>query len=258
MKKLVVGNLKMNILNPAELERYFKLFRREIIGKKMPDTEIVLCPPYLYLENFVKNLKSKKVSIGAQNTFWEKEGSFTGEISPFMIRGLGAQYVIVGHSERRRYFGENNETVNLKLKSAIKAGLHSIYCVGETIEERRIGHMSNIITKQIQEGLADISSSQMEKIVIAYEPVWSVGSDVIPTSNEIMEAKILIRKILTEKYGAKNAQSVRILYGGSVNDKTVEQTCVDPGMDGALIGRESLAPHELIKIASIISGTNSL
>lgn len=251
--KYVIGNLKMNILSPAEREHYFESFKKEIAGKKFKNAKIVLCPPFVHLESFVLNLKNKVVSIGALNVFWEKSGSFTGEISPYMIKNLKANYTLIGHSERKRYFGETNKTDNLKIKASLKAGLTPIYCVGEKKEERISEIGNDVIALQLQEGLAYIARPQLEKIILVYEPVWSAGTDDIPTSNEIMEMKILIKKILTEKYGAKHAQKVPILYGGSVNSKTVYQTCIDPGMDGVLVGRESLLPHEFVKISQIIN-----
>jgi triosephosphate isomerase (TIM) len=251
--KYIVGNLKMNLINSQEREKYFASFKKEIAGKKFKNTQIVICPPSVYLESFSANLRGKFVKIGSQNIFWEARGAFTGEISPFMVKNLGCEFVIIGHSERRRYFGETNENFNLKIKAVIKAGLKAVYCVGETKSEREMHVIKNVITQQLQEGLRDIKGQQLEKLIITYEPVWSVGSDTVPTSNEIMEAKILIKKILAEKYGLKYAQGVSILYGGSVAERLVKQVCIDPGMDGALVGRESLLPHEFIKISKIIS-----
>ena len=242
----------MNLLSSAELERYFKTFKNEIKGKSLKNVDIILCPPAVYLQEFVREMKSKKISIGAQNVFWEKSGSFTGEISAVMVKNLGGEFSIIGHSERRRYFGETNEMVNLKLKLMIRERLTSIFCFGETMEERGMGLTSRIVTSQINEALDGISSSGLEKIIFAYEPVWAVGTDTVPTSNGIMEVKILVRKILTEKYGAKHAQKVSILYGGSVKAKIFKQVCLDPGMDGVLVGRESLDPYEFTKIATLL------
>ena len=243
----------MNLLSPQERERYLEFLSKELQGKKLKNTEIVVCPPFVHIESFVKSV-GKKVRIGSQNIFWEEKGAYTGETSPVMLKNIKAQYAIIGHSERRRYFGETNETINLKLKSALRAGLTPIFCVGETKEEKGMDMTMDVIVRQIQEGLKDISRVLIEKIVIVYEPVWAVGSDVIPTSNEIMGAKLLIRKILTEKYGAKYVEKIRVIYGGSVNAKWAKQVCVDPEMDGVLVGRESLVPHEFVKIASIING----
>ncbi len=251
--KYIIGNIKMNILSISERERYFKLFRRELIGKNLKKVKIVICPPFIHSESFIGALKSKKVGIGVQNIFEEKDGAFTGEISAPMAKNLGVEYAIIGHSERRKHFGETSITANQKIKSAVKAGLAAVYCIGEKKEERESGIEQDVIAAQLQEGLADVSYAQAEKIIIAYEPVWSVGTDVIPAGNQIMEMKILIQKILTRKFGERYAQKIPILYGGSVNGKTVYQACVDPGMDGVLIGRESLEPHEFVKIAEIIN-----
>jgi triosephosphate isomerase len=251
--KFIIGNLKMHLLSPAERDRYFTTFKKEIVGKKLRNDLIVLCPPSVHLESFVKNLKSKRIKIGAQNVFWEEKGPYTGEISSLMAKNIGAEYVIVGHSERRRYFGETSLSANQKIKSSLRAGLYPIYCVGETKSERATGNIKQVITRQIQEGLADISAPKLEKIIFAYEPVWAVGTDVIPTGNEIMEAKILIKKIIAEKYNAKAAEKIIILYGGSVNGSCASHVCHLPGMSGVLVGRESLAPHEFIKIAETIN-----
>ena len=245
----------MNLINAQEREQYFKSFKKEMLGKKFKNSQMVLCPPSVYLESFLENLKGKFVKIGSQNIFWEAKGAFTGEISPFMVKNLGCEFAIIGHSERRRFLGETNENFNLKIKAAIKAGLKAVYCVGETKSEREMNVIKNIITRQIQEGLQDVKSQQLENLIIAYEPMWSVGSNVVPTSNEIMEAKILIKKILAEKYGMKYAQKVSILYGGSVAEKFVKQVCIDPGMDGALVGRESLSPHEFVKVAQMLDNS---
>ena len=218
-------------------------------------TEIILCPPYVYLEKFSENFKRKKgVKVGAQNSFWEKDGAYTGEISIPMLKNLGCEYVILGHSERRRYFGETNETANLKIKAALKSGIMPVYCIGESGAERKMNLTKEIIIRQLQEGLQDISRVNLEKIIIAYEPICAVGTDIVPNCNEIMEARLLIRKILTEKYGSKYALLTKIIYGGSVNSRIADQICLNPEMDGVLVGRESLVPHELIKIAEIING----
>lgn len=255
MTKLVVGNLKANILTLSERERYLAALQKSLTGAKFVNTEIVLCPPFVHLESFAKSNKNKLVKLGSQNIFWEERGSFTGEVTAQMVKGLGGEYVIIGHSERRRYFGETNEMANLKIKSALKSNLLPIYCVGETQEERESGAMKEVITAQIKEALEGIAGTKLEKIIIVYEPVWAVGSDLTPTSNEVMEARILIKKTLAEKYGMKNAEKVRILYGGSVKAKHVWQLCVEPGMNGVLVGRESLIPAGLIKIAEIINNS---
>lgn len=253
MSKLVIGNLKMNILSPVERERYLNLFKKEIEKKELDRTEIVLCPPVVHIEQFKKELEGK-VAIGAQNMFWEREGSYTGEISYQMIKNFGCDYVIVGHSERRSYFGETDKEVNLKVQAALKIGLKPIICIGETLEEKNRNQTMAVITKQLKNALASVHRTKAEQLTVAYEPVWSVGTNELPSSHAIMEAKVLIRKILVGLFEKKYAEEVKILYGGSVNVQSVKQVCQDPAMDGALIGRESLAPYEFIKIAEIING----
>jgi triosephosphate isomerase len=252
MKKLIVGNLKMNILTLVERDKYFESFEKELKKKKLVNSQIVLCPPAVHVESFVKNLKTKSVSVGAQNIFWEERGSYTGEISAPMVKNLGAEYVILGHSERRKYFSETNEIVNAKIKIAIKNGLKPIYCVGETQEERLAGNTTDIIRQQINTGLAGVPASKMHLITIAYEPIWAVGTDKIPESNEILEVKILLKKMFTDTYGPDIAGKIAILYGGSVKAAFAQKVCVEPGLDGVLVGRESLVPNEFIKIAEII------
>lgn len=252
MEKLVIGNLKMNILSSLEREQYFKLFKKELTGKGLTRTSIVLCPPAVHLEAF-KKLKSKKVSIGAQNMFWERSGSYTGEISPAMLKNLGAEYVILGHSERRKYFCENDEEINLKIMAALKTGLVPIICVGE--KEQR-GNNAIVVMGQLKNCLKEVAAARIENIVICYEPVWAISANNpnhLPTTDEVMGTRILIKKFLVQKYGAKAADKVRIIYGGSVDSKNAKNICVDSGMDGALVGRESLAPYEFLKIVEIIN-----
>jgi len=252
MQKLIVGNLKMNILTVAERDRYFESFKKELKSKKFSDTRIVLCPPAVHIEAFAKKLKTNTVSIGAQNIFWEERGSFTGEISAPMVKNFGGEFVLTGHSERRRYFGETNKEINAKIKVALKNGLSIILCIGETKEEKKAGETSDVIAQQLKECLSGIAVGKIGKIIVAYEPVWAVGSDVVPSSDEIMQARILIKKICLDLYGANIAEKVLILYGGSVKAKTVRQVCVEPEMDGVLVGRESLISREFVEIASII------
>lgn len=251
MNKLVIGNLKMNLLSIEERENYLKRMNEVLVKKKLAKTEIVLCPPFVHLEGF-KKWKNKKIKRGAQDMFFENKGSFTGEISAAMLSNFDCEFVLIGHSERRRYFGETCEFINHKIIAALKQELRPILCVGETKEEKDNDRTLVVITRQIKEALINIPRAKAKQIVIAYEPVWSVGTDVLPSSNEIMGAKLLIRKILHEIFGKQNAEEVAILYGGSVNAKSVKQVCINSEMDGALIGRESLHPGDFIRIAEII------
>ncbi|HEX7586176.1 MAG TPA: triose-phosphate isomerase, partial [Patescibacteria group bacterium] len=194
MKKIIIGNLKMNLLNVQERERYFKLFDKEPAEKIFSDIEIVLCPPFVHLEAF-KKWKNKKIKLGAQNMFSESKGSYTGEISPTMLKAFECEYVILGHSERRRYLAENNHEINLKVLAALKNGLTPIICVGENKGQE----MATVISDQLHNCLVGVSRGKIENAIICYEPVWAISSnnpDHLPTANEIMSAKLLIRKIL--------------------------------------------------------------
>lgn len=253
MRKLIVGNLKMNLLTVVERDRYLESLKKEIRGNDLSECEIVVCPPTIHLESFCRGIENDEFSIGAQNIFWEDRGSFTGEVSGPMVKNIGAMFTIIGHSERRKYFNETNEIIKSKINSALSANLIPILCVGETLQEREDGKTTDVIIKQIHEGLADVPVSRITSVVIAYEPVWAVGSDAVPSSDEIMEVRILLKKIFADTFGISVAEKMRILYGGSVKASTTKQLCVDSGMDGALVGRESLIPMEFIKIAEILS-----
>lgn len=242
----------MNISNVVERDRYFEDFKKELKSVKSDGTHVALCVPAIHLESFVKKMKAKTVSIGVQNIFWEEKGSYTGEISPSLAANIGAEYVIIGHSERRRYFGETNEQANAKIKAALKNKLKPIYCVGETREEKENGTAAEVIIDQLTQAFAGISAVQSSGVVIAYEPVWSVGSDIIPTSDEILEIRILIKKVFAGMYGSEVAEKIRVLYGGSVKAESIQQVCLAPKLDGVLVGRESLVPRDFFKIVSLI------
>jgi triosephosphate isomerase len=250
MNKIVIGNLKMNLISPVEREQYLKLFNKELGHKQLDRTDLVLCPSAIHLEAFSDLLG---VALGAQNFFWERKGSYTGEVSIAMLKNFGCTYAIIGHSERRQHFKETDSEINQKVLAALKVGISPILCVGETKAEKIANQTFAVISRQLKSSLMSVSNPKVEKIVVAYEPVWAVGSDKVPNSNEIMEAKVLIRKILFGLFGERYAQKIRIIYGGSVSTLTVKQTCLDSAMDGALIGRESLAPYEFLKIAETIN-----
>lgn len=251
-KKLVVGNLKMNPVSAVEFDRYLDMLEKELKNKDFEKTEIVVCPPMIYLQKLLDR-KIENVKAGVQDVFWEYQGAFTGQISAGMVKSLGASYVIVGHSERRKYFGENEEIISLKLKAILKSGLNAVLCVGESAEDRKSGQTSQVLKKQLKGCLEGIAPGKLEYASIAYEPIWAVGSDVIPTSDEILEAKIIIKKTLAELFSMKSAEKMRLLYGGSVKSSCANQVCLDPAMDGALVGRESLQPYEFVKIAKMIN-----
>jgi triosephosphate isomerase len=257
MKKpnLVVANFKMNLSTQFELGMWFSNFSKAKKNMKFDATQLVLCPPMPHLCSFQKEIKSKFVEFGAQNCFWEPKGAFTGEDSPMLLKSLGVKYVILGHSERRNYLGETDEMVAAKVLGALKAGLTPVICIGENAQEKRSGAIRSVITRQLSQTLNQISASRLENVVLCYEPVWAISAnkpDHPPTSNEIMEARLLMKKLLAQKYDIKTAEKVRILYGGSVDSKNASEVCIASGMDGALVGGASLMPYDLVKIARTI------
>src|SRR4030042_175401 len=201
-KKLVVGNLKMNPVSVVELDRYLEYLEKDLEGKDFEKTEIVVCPPVVYIQKLLDR-KIKNIKAGAQDIFWEHQGAYTGEISAGMVKSVGASYVIVGHSERRKYFGENEEIISLKLKAILKNGLNAVLCIGESEDERKKGQTVSVLTKQLQGSLDGVGAGKIEYINIAYEPIWAVGTDKIPTSDVILEAKIMIKKALSERYSPR-------------------------------------------------------
>ncbi len=256
MKKLLIGNLKMNLLSPTEREDFLKLFKEEIKKSDLKNTEIVMCPSAVHLEKFVEYFRKNGIDaqVGAQNVFWKREGAYTGEISPRMISNLGAKWSLVGHSERRIYLGETDEMINFKIKEILKNGLKTIFCVGENEDERRAGLIQKVLARQITVGLRDVLYFSLEKIILAYEPVWAIGTGKTPSVNDIMEARLLIKKTIAEKYGLKTAEKIQIVYGGSVSAANVTDVCLKTGMDGVLVGGASLDQWEFLKIAKKIDG----
>src|ERR1035437_8289233 len=235
-KKIIIGNWKMNPRSLKEAEKLFTDVAKNISDVK--NTEIVICPPYLYLEKL--NKISKKIILGAQDVFPGDVGAFTGEISAEMLYNIGARYVILGHSERRA-LGENNNDVNKKIKSALGAGLRPILCVGENTRDANHSYF-NLVKTQIEECLAGISKNSINKIIVAYEPVWAISSTIDrkdATADDSREMAIFIRKILFDKFG-NEASKVRVIYGGSVNEKDAEEFLKNGGVDGLLPGRASL------------------
>jgi len=253
MKKLIIANLKMNLQSLQERDQYLDLLQKELKEKKLNNCEIILCAPFVHLEGF-KNARIKRVKLGAQDVFWENKGSYTGEVSPLMLKNYGCEYVILGHSERRKYCHENDGEINLKILAALKNDLKPIICIGESIQGGDDGF--KMVESQLNGCLKDVSRGRIEKLVICYEPVWAISSnnpDHPPTTNEIMSAKLFVKKFLVEKYGAKVADKVSIIYGGSVTADNAKEVCVESEMEGALIGKASLSPHEFIKIAKILN-----
>lgn len=232
MKKLIVANWKLNPTTQKEAKEIFDAIRE---GSRGLNAEVVVCPPsvYLYASGFGEGI----ISMGAQNVYFEEKGAFTGEVSPEMLKDLGVQYVIIGHSERRKIFGETDEVINKKIKKSLETGLRVIFCIGETAEERDSGNKNKILEDQIKKGLEEINN--LENVSIAYEPVWAIGTGNNCGVDEAKEAIEFIR----EKSGV-----ARILYGGSVKSKNSGEYIKVAGADGLLVGGASLKPEEFIKI----------
>lgn len=246
---LLVGNLKMNLLSREEVRQYLQVLSREMQGRIFRRAEAVICPPALYLNEF--SHLPEGFMKGAQNSFWEKSGAYTGEISPQMLKSDGVEYVLIGHSERRLYAGETDEVVHEKTQAVLKHLMLPIVCIGETEAERKKGETGAVLSAQLAAAFEKLSKLQAEKIIIAYEPRWAIGTDVLPTTEDILQARVLIRKFLTESFDAALAERVRVLYGGSVKSAFLPAVAWEAGMDGVLVGRESLFPYEIVKMLGL-------
>lgn len=218
---------------------------------KVDNLDIVLCPPFTALSSVSEVIADSNIGLGAQDAYWEEQGAFTGEVSPGMLKDAGCEYVIIGHSERRQYFFETNETVNKKIKAALKAGLISIVCVGETLSQREDNKTMRVVKEQLQEGLKDIPAEEAEKLIIAYEPVWAIGTGRNATAEQAEEVQKYIRNLLFEIYNEATAESVRIQYGGSVKPENIKELIQQPDIDGALVGGASLNIDSFNRIVRI-------
>ncbi|MBI3990928.1 MAG: triose-phosphate isomerase [Candidatus Omnitrophica bacterium] len=210
--------------------------------------EVIICPPYTSLSETNKLLAGSGIHLGAQDLHWEKEGAFTGEISAGMLKDAGCRYVIIGHSERRTYFGETDETVNKKLKSALFYGLIPIVCVGETLSEREDKKTFDVIKRQVENGLAGLPAEKINNIVVAYEPVWAIGTGRTATPEQAQEAHAYIRKLLSIIVGENVASMIRIQYGGSVKPDNISEIMKGHDIDGALVGGASLKTDSFVQI----------
>lgn len=251
MKRMIVANLKMNLVLKFELDGWIKKFSQQKQNAFFDKLEMVICPSSVHLASFVDELKSSGVAIGAQDCFWERKGSYTGGVSATSIKSLGGEYVILGHSERRKYFGETDELMALKLKASTNVGLKSILCIGETAEEKKKDLTGQVLSKQLDGCLNNFPQGQLDRLLVCYEPVWAISSNnpiASPMADEIMTVRLMIKKILVKKYGAKLAEKVKILYGGGVDQRNVKEVCLDTGMDGVLVGKASLIPSEFFGI----------
>jgi triosephosphate isomerase (TIM) len=250
-KKIVAGNWKMNMnleegLNFAKsLDRYFR-------EKPASKAEVILCTPFIHLAGVSEILKNSKVALGAQNCASEPSGAFTGEVSASMIKSTGAQYVIIGHSERRSYYHEDDRLLNKKTLLAINAGLKAIFCCGEVKAEREERRHLIIVKRQLEEGLFTLPAESMKMIVIAYEPVWAIGTGLTATPEQAQEMHHYIRGLVSEKYGKEFAEGMTILYGGSCKPSNAAELFSKPDVDGGLIGGASLKKEDFAAIVEAI------
>ena len=244
-KPFIAGNWKMHKTIPEAVEMV-KALKEE--SPQLTDAELVVIPPYTMLSEVKKVIEGSTIQLGAQNIFWEEKGAFTGEVSPPMLKDAGCQYVTIGHSERRQYFGETNETVNKKIKAALAYELTPIMCIGESLEEREKGNTMDKVETQINSGLEGLGKDEIRRIVIAYEPIWAIGTGVTATPSQAEEVHSFIRKKLTEKYGNEIASYAIILYGGSVKPANTYSILKENNINGALVGGASLEADSFIQI----------
>jgi triosephosphate isomerase len=245
-KKIVAGNWKMNknLLEGVELAK--------TINRQVEDNGVVvvLCTPYIHLSEVSQVITKDSLFLGAQNCASETSGAFTGEISVDMIKSTGAEYVIIGHSERRSYYHEDDTLLNKKVKLALNADLTPIFCCGEVLSERQAGNHMKVVKSQIEKGLFDLSPADFSKVVIAYEPVWAIGTGVNATSGQAQEMHKAIRELVAEKFGNQLADNTSILYGGSCKPSNAKELFANPDVDGGLIGGASLNAADFMGIVS--------
>jgi len=244
-KPIIAANWKMNKLTSEAME-----LAREVRNKvgTIADREIVLCPPFTVLSSVKGVIEDSSIKLGAQNMHWEIRGAYTGEVSSVMLKDIGCNYVILGHSERRRYFGESSETVNKKARIAFSTGLIPIVCVGERLQEREKGETLRIIEEQVKIGLSGLTREQGKGLVVAYEPVWAIGTGKTAMPDQAEEVQRFIRKLLGQMFGEENAQAIRILYGGSINPGNISALMSCENVDGGLVGGASLNVESFVKI----------
>ena len=240
MQKLIVANWKMNPETAEEAKKLFDSVKNGV--KKVKNIEVVICPPFIYLPLL------KGLALGAQNVFYKESGAFTGEVSPLMLKNLNVQYVILGHSEARKYLNETNELINKKIKEVLAVGLKPIICIGEKEGEDK----NKVLQEQLKECLKSIEKKEFEKIIIAYEPVWAIGTGKNCSIEETMNSVLLIKKIIADLYKKEIAEKIRIIYGGSVNGKNSREYILKGGVSGLLVGGASLDVNEFTQIVKSV------
>ncbi|AFN75076.1 triosephosphate isomerase [Melioribacter roseus P3M-2] len=245
-KKIVAGNWKMNNDLNSSVALISEI--KNLLASKSLNAEVIICPPFTSLDAANSLIKDTQIKLGAQNMYYEKSGAFTGEISPLMLKSVGCQYVILGHSERRTIFGESNQLINKKIKAAVENQLNPIFCIGETLEERESGVTFKIIETQMREGLEGLTAEELANLIIAYEPVWAIGTGKTATPEQAEEVHAFIRKLIGELYSTEFAEKLIIQYGGSVKPENAAELMSQPDIDGALVGGACLKADSFVKI----------
>ncbi len=240
-RTVIAGNWKMNF-TPAEATAFINEIKPLVAGKD--NCDVIFCAPYVTIAAAMEAAKGSNIKIGAENVHFAPKGAYTGEVSAEMLKAIGVEYVIVGHSERRQYFGETDETVNLRTKAALEAGLKVILCLGEVKEQRLAGITDEIVGMQTKLDLAGVSEEQLKNVIIAYEPVWAIGTGLTATPEQAEETCATIRRVLASMYSEAVAESVTIQYGGSMNEKNAAELLAKPNVDGGLIGGASLVAEK--------------
>ena len=245
-KTIIAGNWKMN--NDLKESEKLIVDLKNLLQNEKPNCDVVVCPPYTSLSEASKLLKGSQIKLGAQNMHFEENGAFTGEVSASMLKSIGCEYVILGHSERRHIFGESNEMINKKIKKALSAGLKPIFCVGELLEERENGTTNDVVKKQILKGLAEISADDMKNIIVAYEPVWAIGTGKTASPAQAQEVHEFIRDLIEITYSLEIANDLVIQYGGSVKPDNAKELISQKDIDGALVGGACLKADSFVGI----------
>ena len=246
---VIAGNWKMN-KTPAETTALINEMKPLVAGA---DCKVVLCVPFVDIDAAVKAAEGSNIEIGAENVHFKANGAYTGEISAEMLTACGVKYVVIGHSERRQYFGETDQTVNLRTLAALNAGLTAIVCVGETLEQRELGYTETLLKFQTKMALTNVTAEQLKNVIIAYEPVWAIGTGVTATADQADEGNGFVRQALAEVYGKEVADTVTVQYGGSMNAKNADELLAKINVDGGLIGGASLKAEDfsiIVKAAS--------
>ena len=249
-KPVMAGNWKM-FKTADETRQFFEVFTGLI--REVEYCEVVIAPPFTSLSTAVEVTNGSPIQIAAQNVHWKSQGAFTGEVSGPMIRAIGCSHAIVGHSERRQYFGESDETVFKRTTAALEYGLTPIVCVGERLEERETGTTEEVLARQFSAGLSLLTATQFSRIIVAYEPIWAIGTGRTATPSIAAEAHGVLRAQAAKRFGQDSADALRILYGGSVKPENVSGLMKEPGIDGALVGGASLDPQSMASIVGYLS-----